>query len=151
MLADGRRTDQSPMFGPHGRIPALDAVALRRPSALSTLRAGWLPRHTLALLLLSPLLFLGYLASAGDSLANLQGYLLIGAMAVVGALVLSTYLPLRGATRGAASSCALMPALLVPGAGMMLDQPSWAASAGFGLAILGFALWQRLSGASACA
>lgn len=151
MPADGRRTDQSPMFGPHGRIPALDADALGRPSALSTLRAGWLPRHTLALLLLSPLLFLGYLASAGAALANLHGYLLIGAMAVIGALVLTTYLPLRGATRGVVSSCALMPALLVPGAGMMLDQATWAVSAGFGFALLGFALWQRLSGASACA
>jgi hypothetical protein len=151
MPVDGRRADQPPMFGPGGRIPAVQAVTLTRPSIIRTLRQGWLPRHSVALVLLSPLLFFGYSAASGSALATPLGDVLVGAMAVVAALVLTTYLPLGGATRGGASSCALMGALLVPGAGILVHQATGPLSGGLGLAILGLALWQRLSGASACA
>jgi hypothetical protein len=142
MPVDGRRADQPPMFGPGGRIPAVQAVTLTRPSIIRTLRQGWLPRHSVALVLLSPLLFFGYSAASGSALATPLGDVLVGAMAVVAALVLTTYLPLGGATRGG---------LLVPGAGILVHQATGPLSGGLGLAILGLALWQRLSGASACA
>ena len=151
MPVDGRRTDQAEMFGPGGRIPAVQAVTLTRPSIIGTLRTGWLPRHWVSLVALSPLLFLEYRAASGPALENLLGDVLIGAMAVIAALILTSYLPLRGAAKGAMASCALMPALLVPGAGILLHQANGLLSGGLGLAILSLALWQRLSGASACA
>jgi len=150
MPVDARRADQPPLFGPGGRIPAVQAVTLTRPSIIGTLRAGWLPRHWVALVVLSPLVFLGYSAASGTALANPLGDVLVGAMAVIAALILTTYLPLRGATKGAMASCALMPALLVPGAGILLHQANGLLSGGLGLVILSLALWQRLSGASAC-
>lgn len=151
MPDDGRRIDQPPLFGPDGRIPSVHAVTLSRPSIISTLRKGWLPRHSVAFVLLSPLLFFGYSATAGAVLANPQADVLIGGIAVIAGLILTTYLPLRGAPKSAASSCALMPALLVPGAGFLLHQVPGPLGGGLGLAILSLALWQRLSGASACA
>lgn len=151
MPVDARRTDQPPLFGPGGRIPAVQAVVLTRPAIIATLRTGWLARHWVALVVLSPLLFLGYLSASGPSLENPLGDVLIGTMAVIAALILTSYLPLRGATKGAMASCALMPALLVPGAGILLHQATSPLNAGLGLAILSLALWQRLSGASACA
>lgn len=150
MLVDDGRTDQAPMFGAGGRIPSVAAVTLAPTSMTGTLREGWMPRHTVAFPLLATLLFLGYSAASGAAVSGVFGHLLLGCMAAIGALVLTTYLPLRGATRGATSSCTLMPAFLVAGAGMLLDQASGTLGAGIGLAVLAMALWQRLSGASAC-
>lgn len=151
MPVDARRTDRPPLFGPGGRIPTVQAVTLTRPSIISTLRQGWLPRHWVAFVVLSPLLFLAYTAASGPALANLVGDVLLGTMAGIAALILTSYLPLRGATKGAMASCALMPALLAPGAGILLHQGPGTLSGGLGLAILSLALWQRLPGASACA
>src|SRR5664280_1200871 len=60
MSPDARDSDQRPLFGLDGRIPTVQAVTLTRQSGLTTLRKGWLPRHSAAMILLSPALFLMY-------------------------------------------------------------------------------------------
>ncbi len=144
------KIDPAPLFGPGGRIPTARAVTLERESAITTLRKGWLPRHTVAMIVLSPLVFLGYTAALGIGLGDPYWTLLLAAMAVVAALILTTYLPLRGAGPSAGSSCALMAGLLVPGVGLLLGQASGIPSGALALAILSLGLWQRVSGTSAC-
>lgn len=150
-MPEGREEiDQAPLFGPGGRIPAARTVTLVRESAITTLRKGWLPRHTVAVVALSPLVFSGYVAALGIGLSDPSWTALLGVMAVVAALILTSYLPLRGARLSAGSSCGVMAGLLVPGVGMLLGQASGIPSGVLALAILGLGLWQRVSGASAC-
>lgn len=142
--------DQPPLLGPGGRIPSALVVAHVRQSGLTALRQGWLPRHTLALVVTSPLLFLAYNAALGSGFGDPVWNLLTGAMSLVAALILTTYLPLRGAGRAVGSSCAVMAGLLVPGAGILLHQATGPLGGALALAILGLGLVQRVSGTSAC-
>ena len=150
MPLDGRDLDEQPLFGPKGRIPTVEAVTLTRPTGLTALRKGWLPRHTVAMIVLSPLVFAGYAAALGTGLNGPAWVLVIGAMSLVAALILTTYLPLHGSAPAAGSSCTVMAGLLVPGAGILLSQGSGIFSGVVALAILGLGLMQRTSGTSAC-
>jgi hypothetical protein len=142
--------DQRPLFGPAGRIPAVQAVTLTRQSGISAVRKGWRLRHTVAMIVLSPLLFLAYKAAPGAGIDDSGFTVLIGVMSLVAAMILTTYLPLRGAQRAAASTCGAMPGLLVLGAGLLLHQATGTLSGALALAVLSLGLWQRLSGTSAC-
>ena len=142
--------DQPPLFGPDGRIPTAQAVALTPQSEIASLLKGWLPRHTVAMVALGPLLFVVYNAALGAGFGEPVWSLLTGAMAVTGAMILTTYLPLRGAQRAQGPSCAVMAAVLVPGAAILLHQGTRPLSGALALAILSVGLWQRVSGTSAC-
>ena len=142
--------DERPLFGPTGRIPSVQAVTLTRQSGISVVRKGWQLRHTAALLVVSPFMFAAYWAAIGAGVTDPAVTILVGAMSVVAATILTTYIPLRGAERSPGSSCAAMPALLVPGAGILLHQATGPLGAALALSILGLGLWQRLSGTSAC-
>ena len=150
MPLDGRDPVEPPLFGPKGRIPTIQAVTLTRPSGIDALRKGWLPRHTVAMIVLSPLVLAGYTAALGTGFSDPAWAVLLGAMSLVAALILTTYVPLRGAGPAAGSSCTVMAALLVPGAGILLSQGSGIFSGVIALAILGIGLMQRVSGTSAC-
>jgi len=150
MPADGRDPVEPGLFGPNGRIPTARAITLRRPSGIATLRKGWLPRHTVAMIVLSPLLFLAYAAALGTAHGDPSWTLLLGGMSLVAALIVTTYLPLRGARAVPGSSCTMLAGVLVPVAGILLNQATGIISGALGLVILGFALFQRVSGASAC-
>ena len=142
--------DSRPLFGPTGSIPAVQAVTLTRQSGISVVRKGWQLRHTAALLVVSPVMFAAYWAALGAGVIDPAVTVLVGAVSVVAATILTTYIPLRGAERSPGSSCAAMPALLVPGAGILLHQATGPLGAALALGILGRGLWQRLSGTSAC-
>lgn len=145
-----READPPPLFGPGGRIPTAQAVARVREPGLTALRNGWLPRHTAAMVVLSPLLFLTYNAALGSGFVDPVWNLLTGAMSLVAALILATYLPLRGAGRAVGSSCAVMAGLLVPGAGILLHQATGPMGGAIALGILSLGLVQRVSDTSAC-
>ena len=150
MPDEGRRFDQPPLFGPGGRIPTAQAVTLTRQPGITALRKGWLPRHTVAMIVVSPLLFLAYMSALGGGFYDPLWGLLTGAMSLVAALILTTYLPLRGTRMAPGSSCAVMAGLLVPGAAVLLNQATGIFSGALALGILSLGLWQRLSGTSAC-
>jgi hypothetical protein len=143
--------DRRPLFGPTGRIPAIQAVTLARESGITAVRKGWRLRHTVAMIVLSPLVFLSYNATLAVGVVDPGLTALIVAMSLVASMILTTYLPLRDAERSAASTCGAMPALLVVGAGFLLHQATGPLGGALALAILGLALFQRLSGTSACA
>ncbi len=150
MPLDGRGVDEPPLFGPNGRIPTSKAVTLTRQPGITTLRKGWLPRHTVAMIALSPLLFIGYRAALGAGFDDPLWTLMLGGMSLVAALILTTYLPLRGARPAAGPSCTVLAGLLVPGAAILLNQATGVFSGAIALAILSLGLLQRVSGASAC-
>ncbi len=102
------------------------------------------------MVVLSPLLFLAYNAALGSGFVDPVWNLLTGAMSLVAALILTTYLPLRGAGRAVGSSCAVMAGLLVPGAGILLHQATGPLGGVLALGILSLGLVQRVSGTSAC-
>ena len=145
-----READPPPLFGPGGRIPTARAVARVRQPGFNALWKAWLPRHTVAMVVLSPLLFLAYNAALGSGFVDPVWNLLTGAMSLVAALILATYLPMRGAGRAVGSSCAVMAGLLVPGAGILLHQATGTMGGALALGILSLGLVQRVSGTSAC-
>ena len=150
MPPPARDVDRPDLFGPNGRIPTVNAVALTRQSGITALRKGWLPRHTVAMVVLSPLVFAGYTAALGTGFNDPLWALLLGAMSLVAALILTTYLPLRDAVPAAGTSCTVMAGLLVPGAGILLAQASGIFGGAIALWILSLGLLQRVSGTSAC-
>lgn len=150
MPPDDHRAEEGPLFGPSGRIPAVQAVVLSRASGITALRHGWLPRHWVSMVVLSPLLFVLYRATFVGGLEGVFVDAISGGLALVAALVLTTYLPLRGVQRAPGASCAMMPAMLVPAAAVLVHQTAGPIGGALALTILSLALWQRLSGASAC-
>lgn len=137
-----------PLFGPRGRIPVATAVALPRPGGFGAYRQGWAVRHTLAAVLMAPLLFLAYGGAAQRLGVGWQ--LVVAIAALMGAVLLATYLPLRGLPREAASPCLAMPAAMVLAAGVMLTAPATAFTATVALLALGFGLFQRVFVPSSC-
>ena len=145
----GEGSGEPPLLGPGGRIPSLLAVSPVAEPGSTSLRKGWLPRHTVAMAVAGPLLFLTYRAAYSgptDRAVNL----LLAAMAVVAALILATYLPLRGAKHAPGAACSALAGLLVPGAAVLLHQATDPFGGALALGVLGLGLWQRLSGASTC-
>lgn len=140
----------APLFGPEGRIPTIQAVTITRSSGIMALRQGWLPRHTVAMIVLVPLAFGGYRAALGPAGAGPLWTLALAAMALLAALILTTYVPLRGSTPKAVTSCAVMSGLLVPGAALVLNDGTGMLSGAIALGILALGLVQRLSGTSVC-
>lgn len=149
MRREGREADQPPLLGPGGRIPTAQAATPTRRPGNTLLRKGWLRRHTVAMVALSPLLFLVYDAALGAGYGGPSWNVLTGTMAVIAALILTTYLPLRGARRAQGSSYALVAGLLVPGAAIILHQGNGPLSGALALGILSLGLAQRVSGTSA--
>lgn len=149
MPMKGREFEPPPLFGPNGRIPTAQAVRLMRPSGIIALRKGWLGRHTVAMVVLSPLLFVVYQAALGSALDDAFWNLMTGGMSLVAALILTTFLPVSG-TRIVPGSCALMAGLFVPGAAILLNQATGPFSGALALGLLSLGLWQRLSGTAAC-
>lgn len=149
-LEDAREAHPQPLIGRQGRFPSIQAVTLTRKSVLTTLRAGWLPRHTAGMVVLSPLLFLVYGSALGSGFGSVSWDVLVSAMALTAALILTSYLPVPGLPRAGASSCALMAGLLVPAAAILLNQVEGMTGGALALAVLGLGLWQRLSGSSSC-
>ncbi|HSN43992.1 MAG TPA: hypothetical protein VLR88_08040 [Propionibacteriaceae bacterium] len=149
MNTDVPQSDTRPLTGPDGRFPSVAAVTVRKESGVRALREGWLPRHSLTMAVLTPALAYVYLTSLVMSLTPAWA-LIIGMLAVMGALVVTTYLPLRGGTAGVGSSCSLMAGLVVPMVAVLLSGATSLASGAMALALLTVAMAQRLSGASAC-
>ncbi len=131
------------------RIPKARTVVVERGGGLTALRVGWRRRHSVAMLLLTPPIFFAYWSATGAGL-EASRLLVIGAMALTGALLLTTYLPQRGAKAALDSSCALMPALFVPLAGILLSLDAMLTSGLAALAFLGLGLWQRIAASSVC-
>jgi hypothetical protein len=130
------------------RIPAATGITTPKNGGIAALRAGWQVRHTIALVVLTPLLYLLYWWAAGAT-RDILGMLLTAAMALAGAFLLTSYLPMRGVT-SAGASCALMPALFVPAVAVLLSQGGAAGGWIGGVGILALGLYQRVSGTSAC-
>lgn len=150
MPQDGREIDEVPLLGPNGRIPTVQAVTLARPSDFTTLRKGWAPRHTVAMIVLSPLLFAGYTAALGAGFNDPLWSLLVAALSLVAALILTTYVPLPGTRIAPGSSCTLLAGVAVPVAAVLLNQATGPLEGALALGVLGLGLWQRLSSSSAC-
>lgn len=146
----GEGSGEPPLLGPGGRIPSLLAVPPVAEPGNTSLRKGWLPRHTVVMVVAGPLLFLTYRAAYSGGPADLTVNLLLAAMAVVAALILATYLPLRGAKRAPGAACSALAGLLVPGAAVLLHQATDPFGGALALGVLGLGLWQRLSGTSTC-
>jgi len=149
-MPEGHGFDEPPLFGPGGRIPTVPAVTLTRESGIMSLRKGWRPRHTVAMVVLSPLLFLAYSAALGPGFDSLLWISVTGAMSLIAALILTTYLPKSGARRAEGGSCAVMAGLIVPGAAILLNQATGPLSGALALGLLSLGLWQRVTGTSTC-
>jgi hypothetical protein len=129
------------------RIPAVTAPGLQRRNGLTGLRERWRARHTVTVIVLVPVLFAAFWAANGGG--GFPAVLLVGAMAVAGALILVTYVP-GPEVKVLDSSCALVTALLVPVAGFLLHQSGSLLGAASALALLILGLWQRVAGSSVC-
>lgn len=149
MSADLHDAPKTPLIGPGGRIPSVDAVRIQRTSGVAALRAAWSPLHTASMVVVTPLALWAYRSALDPSFNHPAWWLVLGAMALAAALIVTTYIPERD-TRTPAAPCAAMGFLLVPAAAMLLDGAAGPQSAILPLAILLLGVWQRLSGASAC-
>ena len=96
MPKEGRGFDQPPLFGAGGRIPTAQAVTLTRQAGLAALRNGWLHRHTVAMVTLSPLLFVAYNAALGLGFDDSLWSWLTAVMSLVAALILTEPHGVRG-------------------------------------------------------
>lgn len=128
--------------------PGLE-VSLPR-QGLAAWRDALTPARLLLAAALTPVLFAVYRgAIAGTPPTSLGWTALLAATAGIGALALATYLPQRGA-EGGGSPCASIAGLWVLIAAMMLNAPASPATGLLALAMVSFALLQRLRGAAAC-
>lgn len=147
-MSDGLPPHHGALFGPEGRIPQVNRVAVTRVSGLAVLRGGWRVTHTVLLALLSPLVFAVYRAAAGSSAGGVA-MVTHAVAAVLGSLILVTYLP-QPRTDRSTTACGAVPALMVVLAGIALNTSVFPGGEAAALAALGFGLWQRLSGFSTC-
>ena len=142
------RHDQ-PLFGPEGTIPQVNAVAVTRTSGWAALRGRWGMPQTVLLVVAIPLLFVVYRAAAGSS-AGAVGMVAHAAAAFLGSVIVASYLPFRRGERSEPSACGVVPALMVVLAAIALNSSVFPGGEAAALAVLGFGLWQRLSGFSTC-
>lgn len=126
------------------------AVRLPRAQGLAAWRDTLTNRRLVVAAVATPLLFTSYRdAIDGPAPTGLAWTLLLGLVAVLGALVVATYLPERTGT-AAGSPCASLAVVYVLLAGMVLDAPADPLYGGLALAMVAFALLQRLRRAAAC-
>ena len=137
------------LFGPEGTIPQVNAVAVTRISGLAVLRGRWGPAQTVLLVAAIPLLFVVYRPAAGSS-AGWIGIVAHAMAALLGSVIVVSYLPLRRGESDGTTACAAAPALMVVLAGIALGTSVFPGGEAAALAVLGFGLWQRLSGFSTC-
>ena len=113
-------------------------------------------RRIVAVAVLSPLLFVLLIASAGGWApeASLRWTAIIAVMALAAAATLATYLPRPGAGRKlelGCTPCAVVAALSVLGAAVVLGtSPYDVPTAVLALVVVGFGLAQRLTNPSTC-
>ncbi|MGB7963223.1 MAG: hypothetical protein WCF12_09755 [Propionicimonas sp.] len=138
-----------PLFGPEGTIPQVNAVAVTRTSGWVALRGRWGMTQTVVLLAAMPLLFVVYRAAAGPS-AGAVGMVAHAVAALLASVIVASYLPFRRGERLETSACGVMPALMVVLAAIALNSSVFPGGEAAALAVLGFGLWQRLSGFSTC-
>ena len=150
MVEQPRESPPAPLYGPGGRIPAVEAITLTRVSAINAFRAGWRLRHTVAMIVLSPLLFLAYQAALGSGLDEVLWQLIVAAMAVLAAAILTSFVPPLGEQQALGSPCTVMTALAVPATGIILHQANGTLSGAIAVAILALSLWQRVGRTSTC-
>lgn len=149
-------TGHDPVADLAGHLPRVDALAhVRSPSGWALWRATWTGRHTVVVLLLAPVLWLGFRSAAGPSAdGSLPWAVVLSVLAALGSWVLTTYLPARGGLGRAAagSPCAALAGLQVPLAAMILSLgPSVPLRGLLALGAVSFGLAQRVSGVAACA
>jgi hypothetical protein len=117
---------------------------------------SWPLRRTVAVAVLSPLLFVLLIASAGGWApeASLGWTAIVAVMALAAAATLATYLPRPGAGRKlelGCTPCAVVAALSVLGAAVVLGtSPYDVSTAVLALVVVGFGLAQRLTNPSTC-
>ena len=144
----------SPLQGLSERIPSVRAVTSPAPSGPAAWLRAWSGRHTVASLVLAPVLFLAYRSAAGPTVAGDSAWtVLLALTALVGAGALATYLPQpRDAVRTLGSPCATLAGAHVLLAAVMLTTGHSVPMRGvFAFGMVLFALVQRLSGSAACA
>jgi hypothetical protein len=135
------------------RIPRVDGVAPAKvPSALATWRSSWSLRHTLATIGLTPVVYAAYRGALGPAADGSQPWVAaLVLLAIMGAVVLATYVPPRRGLRVTRSSpCAAGTGVHVILAGLLLSTVSAPASGVLALGLLAFAVRQRV-GSAACA
>lgn len=138
------RTDPDPTVR-----PPQDDVLVRRPARGQ--EAGGVPRRLVAGVLTAPALFL-LLLGAGGGWAPTEPVwtAVVAAAALVGAITLASYVPLRGEglrTTLGCSPCAAASALTVLGAAFVLGSgPHQASMAVVALGLVAFGLYQRRTG-----
>lgn len=126
------------------------AVRLPRRVGLAAWRDALTKGRLLVAVLAAPLLFTSYRDAIDGPVPGGIGWTLtLGLVAVVAALVVATYVPQRGGP-AATSPCASLAVVYVLLAGMVLDAPPDPLYVGLALAMVSFALVQRLRGAAAC-
>lgn len=125
-------------------------------TTLSSVLAGWGPRHGVATLLLTPITWWLFNQAAGNPLWHRPAMALgIATAAVFAALLLVTYLPQRTATgtkrvtRAFSSPCARMAGIHVATAAMLLSMDHVITMAILANVALVAALYQRTTGACA--
>lgn len=106
-----------------------------RQTPLDWWRATWGRRHTVATVLLAPLMFWAY-ATAGASPSGVAWYVFVGGAAVGAAVIIASYLPARGTALRLGSPCGLGGLLTVWAAGLFFGDPT----ATLEQAIVGFCL-----------
>lgn len=117
--------------------------------ALPPLRGGAVrsllaPVRVLATVVLTPVLWSVYRGSIDGPVSGPAWLLLLTAISVTGALVISTYLPSGRGRAQLGTPCAALGGVYVLFAAMALDAPASLANGVFALAAVGFGLWQRL-------
>lgn len=148
-LSDEMPPQDRALFGTEGRIPQVNAVAVTRISGLAALRERWGGPQTILFVLASPLLFVAYQAAAGAA-GGVVGIVAHAVAALLGSVIVVSYLPLRLQESPGISTCAGAPALMVVLAGIALNASVFPGGEAAALAVLGFGLWQRQSGFSTC-
>lgn len=134
------------------RIPRVEAVTVRPASGPAHWRAAWSLRHTLATLLALPLLFAANSGAAGsDAAGDPLSIAVVGTISLIGALVVASFLPPRGAKQATLNGCAGASLLALFASGALLqDLPGSVVSGLLALTLATVALGQRLFTASTC-
>ena len=141
------RTDTDPqaVFGRRASSSLIYA-----PTLADRWRATWSRGHSVATLIVAPLLFWAYLSAAGYP-AGVEWYILIAGSAIGGAVIMASYLPTGRKAAEFAAPCA-WGALLTPWlAGLLISGPSASPTqAALAFGIIGVGLAQRYASPLTC-
>lgn len=132
-------------------LPGLGDSTTAR-TGLAGWRAAWSTRHTVATLVITPMLWAAYRSAAGPEIAGSFAWTwLLLLTALVGAAALATYLPRPRGARAMGSPCAALAGAHVVLAAVVLSMgPSVPMRGIFAFAIVTFSLVQRMAGSAAC-